>query len=383
MKDKSFDKIIAVIRNLFKSEEEFIPLHEPRFWGNEKKYINDAIDSTFVSSVGEYVDKFEAKMCEITGAKYAIATVNGTSAIHISLLAAGVKEGDEVLTQGLTFIATANAIKYCNADPVFIDVDKETLGLSPIALKDYLNSNIEIRNQIPYNKKSGKKVAAILPMHTFGHPCEIDEIVEIAQEYNIPVVEDAAESLGSYYKGQHTGTFSKIAAFSFNGNKITTAGGGGCIITNDEKLAKWVKHITTTAKVPHPFEYNHDEMGYNYRMPNLNAALVYAQLELLPNFLKNKRTLANKYIEKLSSEVVVFQEPEFSKSNYWLNAIILNDKKDRDKFLSFSNNQKVMTRPIWNLMWRMPMFADCLKDSQKVAIDLEERIVNIPSSVIR
>lgn len=382
MKNNSFGKIITVIRNLFKSEEEFIPLHEPRFWGNEKKYINDVIDSTFVSSVGEYVDKFETKMCEITGAKYAIATVNGTSAIHISLLAAGVKEGDEVLTQGLTFVATANAIKYCNADPVFIDVDESTLGFSPYALKNYLQQNIELRNNVPYNKISGKKVAAILPMHTFGHPCKIDEIVGIAQEYNISVVEDAAESLGSYYKGKHTGTFSKIAAFSFNGNKITTAGGGGCIVTNDAKLAKWVKHITTTAKIPHAFEYNHDEIGYNYRMPNLNAALVYAQLEQLPKFLKSKRSLANKYIEKLSTEVTVFQEPEFSKSNYWLNTITFNDKKERDDFLSFSNKQKVMTRPIWNLMWRMPMFADCLKDSQNVAINLEERIVNIPSSVI-
>ena len=282
------NEIISFIKSLY-GHADFIPLHEPRFFGNEKKYLNECIDSTFVSSVGKFVDMFEQKIAEFTGAKYAVTTTNGTAALHISLLLSGVEHGDEVITQPLTFIATCNAISYCNADPVFIDVDLDTLGLSPTALKEFLKNNCEISGQKCINKKSGKTIKACVPMHTFGHPCKIDEIKTICDEWHIALVEDAAESLGSYYGGRHTGTFGLVGAISFNGNKIITSGGGGCIITNDEVIAKKAKHITTTAKIPHKWEYVHDLVGYNYRLPNLNAALLTAQLEQLDGFLNSKR----------------------------------------------------------------------------------------------
>ncbi|MCD4756735.1 MAG: LegC family aminotransferase [Arcobacteraceae bacterium] len=383
-------KIVEFIQDTFK-RKDFVPLHEPRFIGNEKKYLNDCIDSTFVSSVGKYVDQFEKEFALKVGSRYAIATVNGTSALHISLILADVQRDDEVITQPLTFIATCNAISYIGAKPIFVDVDLDTMGLSPDSLQSFLEINCEVKENICINKKTGKTIKACVPMHTFGHPCRMEEIKEICDKWSISLVEDAAESLGSYYKGKHTGTFGKVGAFSFNGNKIITSGGGGALVTDDERLAKKAKHLTTTAKIPHPFEYIHDEVAFNYRMPNLNAALLVAQLEQLDSFLKSKRGLAQKYKEFFSNEDIKFiEEPcnpagtrtKDSKSNYWLQAILLKDKKQRDEFLEFTNKSGVMTRPIWGLMNELEMFKDCQKDDLKNATYLEARIVNIPSSVI-
>jgi len=377
-----FENVIDFIQETYKTKD-FIPLHEPKFIGNEKKYLNECIDSTFVSSVGKYVDVFEEKIASYTGAKYAIATSNGTSALHISLILAKVEQDDEVITQPLTFVATCNTISYCGANPLFIDVDKNTMGLSPIALKDFLENNTKVKNQQCINNKTGKVIKACVPMHTFGHPCKIDEIKDICDQYHIALIEDAAESLGSFYKNRHTGTFGKIGVMSFNGNKIITAGGGGCIITDDEGLAKKAKHLTTTAKVPHKWEYAHDMVGYNYRMPNLNAALLVAQLENLDNFIDKKRKLADMYEEFFKGINCKFiKEPEESSSNYWLNAIILNDKQQRDIFLNESNAQGVMTRPIWTLMNKLPMFKDAQCGDLTNSKWLEDRVVNIPSSVI-
>ncbi|MCT7614595.1 LegC family aminotransferase [Aliarcobacter butzleri] len=375
-------KIVDFIKETFKTQE-FIPLHEPRFIGNEKKYLNDCIDSTFVSSVGKYVDTFEKEFAKTVGSKFAIATVNGTAALHISLLLADVKKDEEVITQPLTFIATCNAISYIGAKPIFIDVDLDTMGLSSKSLKNFLETNCEVIDDKCINKATNRQIKACVPMHTFGHPCKIDEIKEICDSWNITLVEDAAESLGSYYKNKHTGTFGKIGAFSFNGNKIITSGGGGVIVTDDEVLAKRAKHITTTAKIPHPYEYVHDAIGYNYRLPNINAALLVAQLEQLEKFLVSKRELAKIYEEFFSSNSIKFiKEPENSKSNYWLQAVLLNDINKRDEFLEFTNKNGVMTRPIWKLMNELDMFKDCQKDDLKNAKYLEERVVNIPSSVI-
>lgn len=375
-------KIIDFIKQTFNTNE-FIHLHEPRFIGNEKKYLNDCIDSTFVSSVGKYVDTFEKEFAKTVGSKFAVATVNGTAALHISLLLADVKKDDEVITQPLTFIATCNAISYIGAKPIFIDVDLDTMGLSPKSLKNFLETNCKVIDGKCINKTTNKQIKACVPMHTFGHPCKIDEMKEICDSWNITLVEDAAESLGSYYKNKHTGTFGKIGAFSFNGNKIITSGGGGVIVTDDEGLAKRAKHITTTAKIPHPYEYVHDEIGYNYRLPNINAALLVAQLEQLETFLVSKRELAKTYEEFFSSNSIKFiKESENSKSNYWLQAVLLDDLKQRDEFLEFTNKNGVMTRPIWKLMNELDMFKDCQKDDLKNAKYLEERVVNIPSSVI-
>lgn len=375
--------LVSFIREVFKEESSFIPLHEPRFIGNEREYVLSAIDSTFVSSVGEYVTKFENKMCELTGAKYAIATVNGTNSLHLALLLAGVKSTDEVLTQPLTFIATANAISYANATPHFVDVDKDTLGLSPSKLATYLNKIAVINDGVCYNKNTGKKIAACVPMHTFGLPLYIDELVKVCDTYNIPVIEDAAESLGSYYKGKHTGTFGAIGVFSFNGNKIVTAGGGGCIVTNDQSIAQKAKHLSTQAKKPHKWEYIHDEIGYNYRMPNLNAALAYAQLEQLNKYITNKRELSNLYFNFLkdNQDIELIREVDQGESNYWLNAVILKSRSERDKFLEYTNDNKVMTRPIWALMNNLEMFKNCPKSDLSNAAWLEDRVVNITSSV--
>jgi len=375
-------KLIDFIRAIFSTPSEFIPLHEPRFRGNEKKYLLDAIDSTFVSSVGEYVDRFEKMICDITGAKYAVATVNGTAALHSCLLVAGVKPGDEVITQALSFIATVNAISYCGASPVFIDVDKDTLGLSAEKVGVFLSKNtIQVDGEC-VNTITGKRISAVVPMHTFGHPVKVDELVRVCAKYNIPVVEDAAESLGSYYKGKHTGTFGKVSAFSFNGNKTITSGGGGVLVTDDEELAKKAKHLTTTAKEPHKWGYIHDEIGYNYRMPNLNASLVCAQLELLDSYVANKRELSNLYIEFAKENGLSFiEEPSSSKSNYWLNSLCLENKDDRDEVLEVLNNNGIMCRPVWKLLFKMPMYSDCYRDEQKNAQWFEDRIVNLPSSV--
>ena len=376
-----FKNVINFIKTQFPNED-FIPLHVPQFSGNEKKYLNDCIDSTFVSSVGAYVDLFEQKMCEYTGAKHCIAIVNGTNALHLSLILAGVKKEDEVLTQALTFIATANAISYCNATPHFVDVDKETLGLSPTLLKKYLSEIAEVKNNICYNKKTGKKIAACVPMHTFGLPLYIDDLVAVCNEYHIPVVEDAAESLGSYYKKQHTGTFGQLGTFSFNGNKTITCGGGGAIITNDDDLAQKAKHLSTQAKVPHKWEYVHDEIGYNYRMPNLNAALACAQLEQLEQFILNKRALAHQYHTFLDSQNIEYiKEQQNAISNYWLNTVVLKNRFERDQFLEQTNSKGVMTRPIWALMNKLEMFKDCPKSDLSNAEWIEDRVVNIPSSV--
>jgi len=375
--------IVNFIQETFNTKK-FIPLHEPRFNGNEKKYLNDCIDSTFVSSVGKYVDMFEEQFAKKVGSSYAIATVNGTSALHIALLLADVTKDDEVITQPLTFIATCNAITYCGAKPVFVDVDIDTMGLSPDILKEFLEQNCEIIANHCFNKTSKKIIKACVPMHTFGHPCRIDEIKDICDQWHISLVEDAAESLGSYYKEQHTGTFGKVGAFSFNGNKIITSGGGGVIVTDDESLAKKAKHLTTTAKVPHPFEYVHDEIGYNYRMPNLNAALLVAQLEQLDTFLKSKKKLAEKYATFFSTQnkIQFVKEPTNSKSNYWLQAIIMNNSEQRDQFLEYTNKNGIMTRPIWRLMNELEMFKDAQCSSLVNAKYLEQRVVNISSSVI-
>jgi len=378
-----FDNTVKFIQELY-GTKEFIPLHEPRFFGNEKKYVNEAIDSTFVSSIGKYVTEFEEKIANFVGCKYAIATANGTSALHIGLKLVGVDEDSEVITQPLTFIATANAISYCQAQPIFIDVDRDTLGLSPEKLKIFLEEHTFVNeNQECINKTSEKVIKACVPMHTFGHPCRIDEVVEICDEYNIAVVEDAAESLGSYYKGKHTGRFGKIGVFSFNGNKLITTGGGGMIVTDDEDLAKRAKHITTTAKVPHPYEYIHDEIGYNYRLTNLAAALGVAQMENIDIFIDKQRALAQEYSRFFQDTDIEFiEEPHEAKSNYWLNAVILKDRKTRDAFLKYTNDNGVMTRSIWRLMNKLEMFKDAECGDISNAEWLEDRVVNISSSVI-
>lgn len=373
---------IDFIKKTFNTKD-FIPLHEPKFIGKEKEYLNNCIDSTFVSSVGEYVDKFEKEFASYVGSKYAIATVNGTSALHISLLLANVQEKDEVITQALSFIATANAIKYCNATPIFLDVDLDTMGLSPKALEEFLEKNCEVINKKCINKTTNKIIKACVPMHTFGHACRIDELAKICEKWNILLVEDSAESLGSYYKNKHTGTFGKLAAFSFNGNKIISSGGGGVIVTDDESLAKRAKHLTTTAKVPHTYEYIHDEVAFNYRMPNLNAALLLAQFENLDKFLENKRVLAKEYEEFFNNkkDMSFIKEPNNAKSNYWLQGIIFNNKEEKNKFLELSNKNAVMTRPIWKLLNSLEMYKSSQSDELKNSKYLEDRVVNIPSSV--
>jgi len=365
-------------------EANFTPLHVPIFSGNETKYVVNCINSNFVSSVGEYSNKFEKALSNFTGAKYAVLTVNGTAALHISLILVGVKERDEVLMPTMTFIATANAVSYIGAIPNFVDVDEKTLGIDANKLDDYLSDICIIKDGECYNKLTNRRIKAIVPMHTFGHPVDMDALNEVAKKYGIDVVEDAAESLGSFYKDKHTGNHSKVAAISFNGNKIITTGGGGCILTNDEWLAKKAKHITTTAKVPHAWEYEHNMIGYNYRMPALNAALGLAQLEKLPLFIEQKRNLVKKYQEvfKDIEEIEFFVEPEYAKSNYWLNAIILkeNNKTLRDEILKETNESGIMTRPVWKLMHHLEMFKNCPKMDLSVSESLENRIINIPSS---
>lgn len=375
---------ISFIRNRFKEKDKFIPLHAPCFIGNEKKYLKDCINSTFVSSVGAYVDLFEEKMSAFTQTKKSVAVVNGTSALQISLKLVGVKSSDEVITQALTFVATANAITYNNAFPVFLDVDIDTMGLSPKAVEAFLDEYAELREDGCYNKSTGRRISACMPMHTFGFPVHLDELISICEKWCIPLVEDAAESLGSTYRGQSTGSFGQVAGFSFNGNKIITSGGGGVITTNNIELAKKAKFLTTTAKDPHPYEYYHSELGYNFRMPNLNAALACAQLESLDIFLKNKRKLANEYKTFFDSEGIKFRvENQESKANYWLMCIELDNINQRELFLKETNSSGIMTRPIWKSMDSLPMYKDCQKDGLENTKFLEERIVNIPSSVIQ
>ena len=372
---------ITFVQDSFKTTD-FIPLHAPVFNGNEKKYLLNTIDSTFVSSVGAYVDHFEELLSIITKTKKSVAVVNGTAGIQVALRLVGVNSGDEVITQALTFVATANAIAYNGAEPIFLDVDLDTMGLSPKAVSNFLEEFGDLREDGCFNKKTGKQISACLPMHTFGFPVHMDELKTICVKWKIPIIEDAAESLGSEYKDMPTGSIGEIGVFSFNGNKIATCGGGGALVTNNEKLGIIGKYLTTTAKVPHLYEFYHEDLGYNYRMPNLNAALACAQLEQLNFFLENKRMLASEYESFFSNLSVIFRkETPDTKANYWLMSIELENRKERDLFLTETNRAKVMTRPIWQLMFRLPMYQHCQRDEQTNAIFLEERIVNIPSSV--
>ena len=360
----------------------FIPLHRPIFEGNERTYLVDCIDSNFVSSVGAKVTEFEQKIADFVGADYAIATVNGTAALHVALELAGVKSGEEVITQALTFIATCNATHYCGAWPVFIDVDRDSLGMSPSALRSFLDEFVERRDEGVFNRHTGRRIAACVPMHTFGVPCRIEEIVAICTEFGISVVEDAAESLGSYVGDKHTGSLGLLGTFSFNGNKVITTGGGGMIVTNDQALAVRAKHITTTAKVPHAWEFVHDEVGYNYRLPNLNAALGCAQMEYLPEMLLAKAKVAERYAKIFEGSRLELVAPlNGTTANYWLNALLLKDREERDTFLEYTNSRNLMTRPVWNLMHRLDMFKNCQHDGLSNSLWLEDRLVNIPSSV--
>lgn len=377
-----YEKTIKFIKELY-GNQEFTPLSAPKFIGNEKTYLNECIDTTFVSSVGKFVDRFESDMAVYTGAKKAVVCVSGTNALHMAMMLVGVEREDDVLTQALTFIATCNAISYIGAHPVFIDVDKSTMGLSPDALKAWLFKNAEIRNGQCYNKHTGHRVKACVPMHTFGHPVRIEEIANICAEYHIELVEDAAESIGSKYKGIHTGLFGKVGVLSFNGNKTITTGGGGMLLFMDEKLGALAKHLTTQAKVPHRWEFRHDHVGYNYRMPNINAALGCAQLEHLDEFIADKRATATTYADyfKNVDNIDFFTEPADSFSNYWLNVVILKNRDAQQAFLQETNDNGVMTRPIWELMNRLPMFEHCEHDSLENTIWFADRVVNIPSSV--
>ena len=377
-----YEKTISFIKDLF-GNQEFVPLSVPKFIGNEKKYLDDCIDTTFVSSVGQYVDRFEEDMAAYTGAKKAVVCVSGTNALHMAMMLAGVERDDEVLTQALTFIATCNAISYIGARPVFIDVDRCTMGLSPDAVKEWLIKNAEIRNGQCYNKNTNRRVKACVPMHTIGHPVRIEELAAICDEWHIELVEDAAESIGSKYNGIHTGLFGKVGALSFNGNKTITTGGGGMLLFMDEELGALAKHLTTQAKVPHRWEFKHDHIGYNYRMPNINAALGCAQLEHLDEFIADKRKTAAAYADyfKKVDGMEFFTEPENSFSNYWLNVVILPDHDKQIEFLQETNDNGVMTRPIWELMTRLPMFENCEHDNLENTIWFADRVVNIPSSV--
>ena len=377
-----YSDVVNFVHELY-GTEGMVPLHVPTFRGNEKKYLNECIDSTFVSSVGKFVDRFEEMMVEYTGTQKAVVCVNGTNALHMAMLLVGVEREDEVITQALTFIATCNAISYIGAHPLFIDVDKDTMGLSPDAMEAWLKENAEIKGESCYNRRTGRRIKACVPMHTFGHPVHLDKLVEVCNRYHIELIEDAAESLGSFYKGKHTGTFGKIGVISFNGNKTITTGGGGMLLFHDETLGNFAKHLPTQAKVPHRWEFVHDHIGYNYRMPNINAALGCAQLEEIDHILANKRETAEKYKQFFSykDNIHFFTEPEGSKSNYWLNAVLLNDKEEQLKFLEYTNDHAVMTRPIWELMNRLPMFKDCETDGLENTVWFANRVVNIPSSV--
>lgn len=377
-----YKNIVDFIHELYHTEE-FIPLHAPHFGGNEKKYLCECIDTTFVSSVGEFVNRFEKEIAEYTGAKRAVVCVNGTNALHMAMMLVGVERDDEVLTQALTFIATCNAISYIGAHPVFIDVDRDTMGLSPVAVRKWLENNGEIKDKQCYNKRTGRRVKACVPMHTFGHPVHIDELVQVCNEWHIELVEDAAESIGSFYKGKHSGTFGKVGAISFNGNKTITTGGGGMLLFQDEKLADFAKHVTTQAKVPHRWEFVHDYVGYNYRMPNINAALGCAQLEQLDDIIADKRATAKAYKEFFANieGIEYFDEPKDCRSNFWFNTVLLKDKQAQLDFLEYTNNHGVMTRPIWELMNRLNMFKDCETDGLKNTIWFADRVVNIPSGV--
>ncbi len=373
-------EILSTIRQLFPNQDN-IPLHQPFFGGKEKEYLNECIDSSFVSSVGPFVDRLEKDILKYSGTKHAVAVVNGTAGLQVSLQLVGVKKGDEVITQALSFIATSNSIHFAGATPVYVDVDYDSMGMSPNSLTKFLDENAELRNNQCFNKSTGKRISACLPMHTFGFPCKIQEISDICKKWSIPLIEDAAEALGSEYKQKKIGSFGDLAVFSFNGNKIITAGGGGVIVTNNENLAKRAKHLTTTAKLPHKYEFLHDEVGYNFRMPNINAALLCAQLEQLENFIKNKRVLAQQYANIFKTSPIFRGEMENTKANYWLSCIEFQNLKERNSFLDEANEQGIQCRPVWTLSFLLQMYTDCWRDGQENAMRLFERIVNLPSSV--
>jgi len=380
----NINEIINFIRKLYNSNE-LINIHSPFFKGNEKRYLQDCIDSTFVSYLGKYVTKFEKMTAEYTGAKYAVAVVNGTVALQIALQLSGVEYGDEVITQPLTFVATANAISHCGAKPIFTDVDLDTMGMSPDKLYDWLNKNVKFNKKTgkPYNHTTMHSISAIVPMHTFGHPCRIDEIVEIANKYKIPVVEDSAESLGSFYKGKHTGTFGLAGIISYNGNKIITTGGGGMIITNNEEFAKKARHITTTGKVPHKWEYIHDVIAYNFRLTNVNAAIGVAQMEYLNEILDNKKETAGLYKEFFSKfeDVKYIDKPQYANPNYWLNIILFRNIEDRNNFLEMTNNEGIQTRPAWKLLNELKMYKNCMSGNLDNSKYINEKLINIPSGI--
>lgn len=378
---EKFDIILEFIRNYYQRPQGGIGLHEPVFKGNERRYVLDAIDSTYVSSVGAYVDRFESMMKQQTGAEYAIATSNGTAALHISLLLAGVRANDLVITQPLTFIATCNAISYIGASPFFVDVDLQNLGLSSTKLRSLLSEQAIIKDGNCYHLDTGRRISACVPMHTFGHSADLNELMNVCEEFHLKLVEDAAESLGSLYKGKHTGTFGLLGAFSLNGNKTITSGGGGVIVTNDETLGRMAKHLTTQSKVKHAWEFTHDQIGYNYRMPNLNAALACGQMEMLDRIIFSKRTLANLYRDLFRDLRFEFiDEPAGTTSNFWLNSFLVPDRSTRDSFLAYSNEREIFTRPAWTLMNKLEMFKNCLTGDLTNAIDLENRLVSLPSS---
>lgn len=374
--------LVEFVRDQYQTQD-FIPLHAPTFSGNEKAYVMETIDSTFVSSVGKFVDEFERKVGAFTGSARAVATVNGTAALHAALYMAGVERGDLVITQALTFVATCNALYHLGAEPIFVDVSPVSLGLSPKAVEDYLVEHAELTDSGCVHKQTGKRIKAVVPMHTFGHPVELDELVAVCLKWDLVLVEDAAESLGSLYKGKHTGTIGDFGAVSFNGNKIITTGGGGMVLCDTEDAGRRAKHVTTTAKIPHPYEFFHDEPGFNYRMPNLNAALGCAQMESLERYLVLKRQLAHQYQAFFAgSDVKFVVEPEYAQSNYWLNAIICPDTQLRNELLEQTNAAGVMTRPIWKLMHRLPMFECSLRGDLSNSQLLEEHLINLPSSPI-
>ena len=377
--------IVDAIRSVLPKDKGTIALHEPEFSGNEWKYVKECIDTGWVSSVGKFVDNFEESLAHFTGAKHAIAVVNGTAALHVCLKLVGVAQNDEVLVPSLTFVATANAVTYCGAIPHFVDSTETTLGIDPIKLGNYLNEIADVQLDGCFNKRTGRRIQAVVPMHTFGHPVDLDPLIDVCNLFGLTLVEDAAESLGSYYKGKHTGIFGKVSALSFNGNKIVTTGGGGAILTDDSELAELGKHLTTTAKVPHRWSFLHDMIGFNYRLPNINAALGCAQLEQLPGFIENKRKLAEVYRQTFSNidGIQFFSEPEFTKSNYWLNALLLDGKLKgcRDSLLEATNKCGIVTRPAWTLMHKLKMYKDCPRmENLSVCEDLERRLINIPSS---
>ncbi len=378
------DEVVTRLKRVLPASGAPLSLHEPLFSGREKDYVLECLDTGWVSSAGRFVDLFEKRLAEYTGVGWAVAVVNGTAALHICLVLAGVEAGDEVLMPTLTFVATANAVSYLGAVPHFVDSEEQTLGLDPAKLADYLRDVAEVRGEECFNRHTGRRLRAVVPMHTFGHPVDLGPLLELCDAYHLVLIEDAAESLGSYYRGKHTGRWGRAAALSFNGNKIITTGGGGAVLTDDETLGRWAKHLTTTAKLPHRWSYVHDQVGYNYRLPNLNAALGCAQLERLPGLLQQKRTLADRYVEAFRDfeGARVFTEPAFALSNYWLNVLLLDPASAplRDALLDASHKAGFMTRPVWTPMHQLPMYREAPRMDLSTAESLSQRIINLPSS---